>query len=91
MCNVCGALVALRGSLNHKVKNGTVYQMIAIGEDAEKPAKFQIKKEDDFWGEKWIETDNLANVVGDLGFEIHEKARTKDQKKYLQEVLKELN
>jgi len=91
MCNVCAALYSMREGLEYDDKKGNLYYILGVGEDAEgKPAKFQIRKDGDLWQDKWIKTDDLANVMADLGADIHAEDRVDDNWNYFDKCLKQL-
>ena len=76
MCNVCAALEAMRETLQYNLK-GKKYFILAIGDIAEGPGKFQIRKDGSLWKDKWILSDNLAFAMAGIGADIKESVRSK--------------
>ena len=86
MCNVCAGLTALRETLEYK-RGKENFFILAIGEDAESKAKVQIRKDANFFKDKWIDVENLAFFMGEIGSDIKERFRTDAMNKKFSEYL----
>lgn len=70
MCNVCVAYEALSDGFTygHPV-DGHVYAVRATGEAEFKPVRYQVKREGEDWPDTWLDTDDLAGAMTQLGFD----------------------
>ena len=91
MCNVCAALIAMRETLEYETKDGELYYILGVGEEAEgKPARFQIRREGVLWQDKWITTNDLASSMASLGADVCIESRTDKNWEYFRDTLKVL-
>jgi len=88
MCCNCTALKAMRETEDYETKDGKLYFILGVGEgESLKPAKFQIRRDGYLWKDKWIETDDLAGSMADLGADVNTSSRVAENWEYFQECL----
>ncbi len=90
MCNECSALRAMRETLSYQDKEGNRWNILAVGKNENGKGKFQIQRDGSLWQDKWIESNDIAGTMADLGADIHAESRSDKKWAFFQKCIEEL-